>query len=58
MPFFDVVVTGVAEFTKTYHVEADTAEEAENNYFDGDCISENYEDDKFTEEVESVTPSK
>jgi hypothetical protein len=58
MPFFDVVVSGVAQSTKTYHIEAENEEEAEANYSHGDCISENYEDDKFTEEVESVTPSK
>ena len=57
MPFCDVVVTGVAEFTKTYHVEADTAEEAENNYSDGDCTDENYEDDGFTAQVDNVTLS-
>jgi hypothetical protein len=55
MPIYHVEVRSVADFTTVYEVEADNEEEAENNYSDGNIVSQDYEDDMFTDNVENVT---
>lgn len=54
-PIYIVNVTSVAQCTTTYEIEAENEEEAENNYLGGEIVSQDFENDGFTDNVDSVS---
>ena len=48
-PIYIVNVTSVAQCTTTYEIEA------ENNYSGGEIVSQDFENDGFTDSVDSVS---
>ena len=54
-PIYIVNVTSVAQCTTTYEIEAENEEEAENNYSRGEIVSQDFENDGFTDNVDSVS---
>lgn len=54
-PIYIVNVTSVAQCTTTYEIEAENEEEAENNYSEGEIVSQDFENNGFTDNVDSVS---